>query len=142
MPSVALPTAGIVHEYRDCEALFSFYEDGLKGLIRDMVLVSDSRPPMHKPTAEEIKQEFLDSGLPERIMTQYAQSPDARFLAHTGNTTHEAFIEMAAEVIYQSVVEMMNSLFLRLVYEVRKQRWSWIGNDLVVSMRILERPQR
>lgn len=140
MITVVLPTAGIVSEHKSFEALFSFYEEGLHGLIRDMVMLSDQNPPKSKRTCEAIKRELHDSGLFDKIMRDYSHSPEACFLRHAGDLNHEQFVEVAVEVIYQSVVEMMNTLFLRTVYEVCKQRWGWIGDDLIAKMTVLEKP--
>lgn len=138
MIAVVLPTAGLVREYADFDQLFSFYEDGLRGLIRDMVLLSDLHAPTEQTSAAEYVRELASDGLVEKVLREYSDSPDARFLFHTSSRTREIEVEIAVEMIYQSVMEMMNALLMRAVYEVCKQKWSWLGNDLIAHLTVLE----
>lgn len=140
MVYVALPTTDIVRNFREFERLFTFYEEGIKGVVKDTVLLSSawilSRTSNMQPHARPI----IADGLLDKIMRDYANSGEALMQRLSENTSSESYIELIAELIDRAVGEMMYALFLSTVYDVSKTEWRWIGDDLVAKMKIYDRP--
>lgn len=144
MPKVILPTGDLLRNYRALEPMFSFYspgageEGGLRGLVRDMVLTADEAtgPPPHFQAV--FKKAIQDSGVLEKVMRDYADSPEGRFVFHTGRGHESSQVEMTAEALYEAVLEMMSAIFMRAVYEISKQDWQWLGDDLVATVKLLD----
>lgn len=159
---VALPTTDIVRNFKEFDRLFSFYEGGIKGVVRDTVLLSAAwvldhpswifdreimRYPglvAHYDTKHPITTAYpvIADGLLEKIMRDYANSPEAMMQRFSENTSSENYVEIVAEMIDRAVGEMMNTLFRSSVYDICKTEWQWIGDDLVAKIKIYNRPQR
>jgi hypothetical protein len=138
MPKVVLPTAEILKTFKDFEHLFDFYEDGLKGVVRDMVFTADTFQAQPDRVRDAFKQALQNSGLIEKIMRDYSMSPEAQFHFHVGSHTQESAVEIAAQCIYVVVLQTMSNLFMRAVYEISKQEWDWVGQDLIASVQVLD----
>lgn len=138
MPKVVLPTADLLKDFAHLERMFDFYEDGLRGLVRDMVLTADAVDTPSSRVEDAFKQALQNTGLIEKVMRDYAHSADARFNFLTGTGSEQIEVEIAVEHIYQIVLEMMAQLFRRAVYEICKQEWQWLGDDLVAKVDVLD----
>lgn len=132
-----LPTASIVREFREYNRLFSFYEDDIKGIIRDTILVSSAW--MQKDYSRyhhEIHRPLMADDLMEKIIRDYHNSGEALMQRLSENTSSETYIQRIVEQINRQVGDMMMTLFLNYVYDVSKTEWQWIGDDLVVKITI------
>lgn len=129
MLKLLLPTSDIFLSHKHFEPLLYFYEDGVRGLVRDTVLLS-SQP---LPGSEDVQ------ALRERLVAEYDRCANARFLENSMRRHEYAsfLVEMAAEEIDYRVAEMMWQFLRGRVYEVCKTRWKWVGADLVATIQIL-----
>ena len=134
-----LPTAEIVRNFKEYEPLFSFYDEGLRGLVRDMVMLSDMHAAPEETRSTGFKRELGSDGLLEKVLRDYGHSLDAMFAHHIGVPNKAPFVGALVELIYQHVVEMMSAYFRREPYEVCKQQWEWLGSDVIVGISFLER---
>lgn len=142
MVYVALPTRDIVRHFKDFERLFSFYEEGIKGLVRDTVLLSSAWVLGRNISIQPYSPHpVVADGLLEKVMRDYASSSEAMMQRLSENTSAEAYVELVTEMIDRAVGEMMYTLFVSSVYDVSKTEYSWVGDDLVIKMRIYERPR-
>lgn len=138
MPIVILPTAEIITRFKGFEELFCFYDDGLKGIVRDSVLTSqayDLVERYHKPKGHRSKCIIEVSGLLDKILRDYHNSADAMFLFRIENTNAATYVEEAAIQIDTAVNEMMRVLFARIVYDMNMDGYTWLGDDLMTTVR-------
>jgi hypothetical protein len=133
-----LPTADIVREYQDFDPLFVFYEDGIRGVIRDSILLSEGWSV--KPTRYREVQSWRDTRTRflEKVLRDYSNSPEAVLTRLLENTSAEMYVELVTEDIMRRVMGMMHDVFRHLVYDVSKAEWKWIGNDLATRIRIYD----
>lgn len=140
MSLVILPTSDILREYQHFETAFdSFHHEGLKGAVRNMVVMSDDLGVGHRPYAE-ICDDILSrkNDLIELIVNEYLNTPEAQFWLHTKGYSNQMQIEAMAQALYQSVVEMMTCFFARKVFDINKQQTEWVGDDLLIEVTDLE----
>ena len=135
MSQVILPTTEIIREVWRFDELFSFYDDGIRGVVRDNVLHSDltviseiSELPVMKTSYWSIQK------LNERIVFEYRNSPRTLNLFYNENTCGDTYVELIAEWVSVMVFEMLKTLFVRSDLDIMTRDWYWIGNDLVVTM--------
>lgn len=133
MIKILLPTAEIIRDHGRHEGFFNFYEEGLRGVVRDMVLMSDDSI---FSTSIPQRQLNVSEGLIQKILREYQNSPEAVMQRYLENTTYESYVELIAEMIADSVHDMMRSIFVSAVYDVSKTEWDWLGNDLITRIRI------
>jgi hypothetical protein len=144
VPKVIFPTGELLQEFKFLEDMFAFYDGGLKGLVRDMVLTADfaDTPDIHALLGTGIEEAFhralKSTGLIEKVMRDYVHSPDARLAFVLGDNHAEHAVEIAAEALYQRIFELVNHLFMRTIYEISKQYISWDGDDLITHVDVLE----
>lgn len=147
MLQVILPTSELLRDHQELEQMFAFYPGdenepgGLRALIRDMVLVAadENQEQLKKAVHGAFRQAIQSNPLIEKVMRDYAMSDDARIMFHMGSgTSHESSVEINAELLYQRVLDMMSRIFMRAVYEVSKQEWQWVGDDLVATVNVLD----
>jgi hypothetical protein len=121
--SFILPTGNILNEYKKYENLFSFYHDGLRGIIRDLILAHD-------------KKVTIMEDIIEKIIWEYNNSPDASFRRATDSTNNrdEIMIEIIAELISFAVIEMMDAIFMGKQIDVIEKSHRWVENDLIIIL--------
>ena len=136
MPIVILPTAEIITRFKGFEELFGFYDDGLKGVIRDTILTSQAYDLVKRryPTGHKNKCIIMASGLMDKILRDYHNSADAMFLHRIENTNAATYVEEAAILIDQAVHEMMRVLFAKIVYDMCMDGSVWLGDDLMTKV--------
>jgi hypothetical protein len=129
MLKVILPTIDLCQEFENFELLMSFYEGGLRGVIRDLILVNENYQYNFK---------YQDEDLIDKIVRDYKNSPDAVISYISENTDKSEFIYLASLAINRSVTNMMAAIFQRTVFDICKERWRWIGDDLCIHIEVLE----
>jgi hypothetical protein len=132
-----LPIAEILREYFLLEHVFDFYEEGLRGLVRDHVLIStsivcdihedDMEDDDADPLVNKIVQAYRMNNLGYR--NDYYNNNDERRLASALHRSRE---------IRLMINRLMYVLFRGSVYNIHPQRFQWLGNDLVVHMDLWE----
>lgn len=136
-----LPTKDIIQQYNDLDHLFTFYEGGVRAIIRDTILLSSAwklelfSERYHLP---DNTKPLTAKGMMDNVMREYSNSEDAIFQRFSENTTKETFVQIAVENIDYTVSEMMFALFKRQIYTVVKRDWQWFGNDLIVKINTYE----
>lgn len=142
MRKLIVPTSDLVREFWHCEPLLCFYNEGVRGLIRDTVLLSSSVPADSYSLHRRRKDAPLFSdGLLDHVMGEFERSLDLRFLENMLPRRAESAcfaVEAAVEAIDEAVARMMRQFMQREVYEICKTRWKWIGYDLLVIVQVLD----
>lgn len=134
MSLVILPTTEIIQEVGQFDELFSFYDDGIRGVVRDNVLHSDLSEISELPVMRTPSNPYWIQKLNERIVFEYCNSPRALNLYYTENTCEDMYVELIAEWVNVLVFEMLKTLFVRSDLDILTRDWYWIGNDLVVKI--------
>lgn len=139
MAKFILPTNDILRELEHLEHMFVFYEGGIRGVIKDTVLLSNAWELTHYSSAKHDGiRPITAHGLVDKIIRDYENSPNAIFLHYSENTRGSVHVELASELIDNAVSDMMSLIFKHLVYDVCKTQWEWIGNDLLTNISIYE----
>lgn len=138
MAKVILPTSELLSFLTTFQELFSFYEDGLRGLVRDCVLLSDSVTQYDRLSIREFSPAQIDPDFAKKVMREYEESPSAMFLRMTENTNSYHAAEMALEYIHDAVVDMVKSTFGPAVFDISKGWHHWHCNDLVIEVVFLD----
>lgn len=125
-----LPTGDLVRQFRDYERLFVFYQDGVKGIIRDTIVLSDDGSYLPKREQCASGNRFLI----ERIVRLYENSAEALCAFHQENTTAVDSVEVAVTEIHTAVAEMLQWLLAKHEYYVCRHQHQWLGNDLLVTI--------
>lgn len=122
---IILPTADIVQDCQEFEPVFCFYNNGIKGLVRDIVDLAAS------PHYDDEIAAFKDM-----VMSEYDQSINRRYLENTHQGMAQDFmIEMVIEQIAHGVQELFQQFFKQMIYRVDNTE-KWLGNDLLTTVRI------
>ena len=129
IPRFILPTAEIIRDNRRNDWLLEFYDEGIKGLVRDTVL---------NQRAEDAPV-FCDAGgevaLLETVIQQYESSLQYRFLENTlAHCYPTSRVEMAVIGVAEDVAQMMRGFFAGYAYDVCKSNWQWLEDDLIVTI--------
>ena len=132
MRMVIIPTAEIISEFRHMDPVFCFYEDGVRGVVKDMVL---------RNTAGD------DTGVVEQtllndIVAMYEHSLHVRYLENTLRITDPViYIELFVAGLQETVSELLRQLFASVLsdHQWDSSEWGWIGNDLIVRMTPFEK---
>lgn len=132
MALYVLPTGEIIREFKNFEEMFSFYEEGIKGVVRDMVLLSDDITPGDPKSS-------TTQGLLDKILREYMNSPEAVIQHLLENTSAANFVEFISEALKMMVQDMMRRLFTNALYEISKTEWQWIASDLVIKVQLIDR---
>lgn len=137
-PRFILPTSDIIREFRQEDWLFGFYDEGVKGLVRDTVLA-------HQAHRTEVvcdgSGDSVQARLLEHVIRQYENSLEFRFLENTLGHCHPAsMVEMVVLCIDHAVSVMMREFFAGLTYDVCKSHWQWLENDLIVNLLLKDQP--
>lgn len=150
MIQIILPTGELLHDYKYLEEMFAFYQSegqetsGLKALVRDMVLLADQDGLIVQKDNGRVRNAFKHAlrthPLVEKVMRDYANSAEARFLFRIDDGKDQSSnVESNVEILYERVLDMMSAIFMRTVYEVSKQEWEWVGDDLVTTVQIIDK---
>ncbi len=129
-----LPVSEALKEFALSEYLLTFYEDGLRGLIRDHVLVSTAIVCgidffEHEATVED--------PLSKKITDSYTSSLFYRHDQEMGVSERNLNDALAAsERIRRWINGMMYAILLNDVYSVQEQYFQWFGDDLIVRLDI------
>ena len=128
-----LPISEALKEFQLMEFSLVFYDEGLRGLIRDHVLVSNARMSDIDFYATTDDADPLE----KKVVDQYHNSSYYRHDVEMGNdnlTLNAAL--MASKRIRKWVNGMMYAAFVHDVYSVHEQHYRWFGNDLIVKIDI------
>lgn len=143
MRRLIVPTSDLVREFWHCEPLLCFYDEGVRGLIRDTVLLNCGVPAgsfsLHRRRKEP---PLFSDGLLDHVLGEFERSLEVRFLENTLPQRAESAsfaVEAVVEAIDEAVARMMREFLLRDIYEICKTRWQWIGYDLLVMVQVLDR---
>lgn len=129
-----LPVSEALKEFALSEYLLTFYEDGLRGLIRDHVLVSTAIICGIDFFESELE---VEDPLSKKIVDAYTESLYYRHDQEMGTSDRNLNAALAAsERIRRWVNGMMYATFLNDVYSVQEQYFQWFGDDLIVRLDI------
>lgn len=140
MLRVVLPTADIVREFRGYEPIFCFYEDGIRGVVRDSVLLSNG---MYEHELDECisHQSSLIETFINRVVEEYENSIHRRYIENTyAKNSPSITLELVVAQINSMVNTMTRALFMLRAYEICKSRWQWVGDDLIAVVQFLDDP--
>lgn len=137
MAKVILPTSEVLGFLSHFQELFSFYEDGLRGLVRDCVLLSDG-VGSQRVSMREFGSSVIDPDFASKVMREYAQSPSAMFLSVINNSGAYHSAEMALEYVHDLVIDMVKATFGPAVYDISKTWHHWHSDDLVIEVVFLD----
>jgi len=132
---VILPTTEIIQAHRRSNWLLGFYDEGIKGLVRDTVLhQSHHNAPFFCEAGGEVT-------LLEDVVRQYENSMEYRFIENTLNHCYPTSqVEMVVTSVADDVAQMMRDFFAGHAYDVCKSRWQWLEDDLIVTMHFQDAP--
>lgn len=122
-----LPLAEFVTEFKHLEPVLCFYDNGLKGLIKEIVL---------RNTAADASGQRSEA-LVKEIVTSYEHSMHVRYMENTLKVTDPSiYIELFVIQLDELLAELLLLLFSQ---SLQTHRWdyndsAWIGNDLLVRM--------
>lgn len=123
-----LPTAEIIWEHRQWEPLFCFYDEGVRGIVRDLVLLQNHQRDDLPPVYEQLWAQVEDA---------YERSLNVRYLENTlGQITPLVYIETAVAELDAMVTAMLAVLFGRKTYRVAHDPvdYRWVGDDLLTAI--------
>lgn len=126
---IVLPTFGLYAAHLDKEPLFSFREEGVLGVIRDLVLLSggpESRG--HRFSAYE---DFV-----QQLLFEYENNVELRLCENSlRKSDYSGFaLELSCEQLEVAVQEMMRLMFRDVLFDICKTRWQWLGADLLTTV--------
>lgn len=139
MLKLILPTTEIYRAHRHYEPILCFYEDGVRGLIRDTVLLCNPTPTLKQD--EDERSDDLRALL-DKVLGEYESSVDRAMLENMFRRQDYAswLVEMCVCSIEEQVNRLMREfmqVFLRDdAFELCKSRCSWLGADLLVRVEI------
>jgi hypothetical protein len=132
--TLILPTAEIVTEFREYESTLFFFEDGLKGVVKDLVLsntVSD-------PTGMALRM------LTAQVVSNYENSLHVRYMENTlGTISPSIYIELIVEQLEIAVSAMLRQILRDMLptYRWDHRQHRWLGNDLIANLILNETRQ-
>lgn len=128
MRKFILPAGEIILSLRDFEPLLCFRDEGVRGVVRDLVLLS-SCP---KTREEEYAQYFNE------LIDQYEQSVHLRWMENTFRHSEYAsyLVERLLDQADLAVYEMVRQYFTGLDYEVDRKDCEWLGLDLITVIHV------
>ncbi len=123
-----LPTAEIVQRYQKFNDLFRFYDEGVRGLIRDIILTTDITDPKIN--------NGLDSDIYAKVVWDYEHCPEYRNLEMSyPNDQASVTIEFIFLAMHYDIQVMLTSVFVNNLYDLSAQEYDWVGNDLIAKVR-------
>lgn len=142
---VILDTGDIVRRYSAYDPLFSFYENGIKDVVKEAALVSGKHKPSYR--GDFSSDVYWDASLAGRITRDWERAVDIA-LDHSPQSTRDYLqgqnkmdrevIQIVVEQIEEEVNEMLNFLTDASCYRVEEvdplTTVEWLGNDLVVDV--------
>jgi hypothetical protein len=121
-----LPTFEILQDFQESEQLFNFYNDGMKGVVRDLIVHWEGGGSISDSTH-----------ITEKILRDYSNSPEATISRFTDRIDMEAYVELITSLLDIAVGEMLNALFPKITYDISNNEHSWIGDDLIIKLRVI-----
>lgn len=128
MRKFILPTAEIFFEFRHFEPILYFRDEGLRGVIRDLVLL-----PSCPKTREEEFEQFRSS-----VLEEYDRSVDVRTMENMFSRREYAswLVELMLDMADLAVFQMISQYFDGLDYEVDRKDCQWLGVDLIALIHV------
>lgn len=120
--AIILPTGQIVEQLSAFEKLFSFYHEGVKGIIKCCVLFQEKENDL----IFEIIRAYEDSAEYKMKELSYPNCQD------------EFTIEAMVLLIQRLIGQMFTRLFYGQQLLLSQKEFQWLGNDLVISGTLLE----
>jgi hypothetical protein len=129
MQKFILPTADLVDRFKDYEYFLVFYEDGIRGLIRDLV----QRQAGYLQYEQELTntKELFD--FVDRRIFLYDNSPEAICSQYNENINWNGILIVLIETLDTLIKETLLGFFNKSNYIICKHSYEWVGNDLVIS---------
>ncbi len=136
IPRFILPTSEIIRTFKAKEELFEFYEEGIRGLVRDIVM---------RPRAFDTvqicdgvgynKDAMILEELVAQVVSQYENSLHYRYIENTRAHIHPScLVEVVVLCVEDAVSQMLRGFFAGFAYDVCKSNWQWLEDDLVVTI--------
>jgi hypothetical protein len=145
---VILATDEIVRRYMTYDSLFSFYEDGVKEVVKQAVLDSGRRKP-YRLDDRESEVHWMQS-LAGRVIREWEHELDKHFNLDDSLQDHEMndlkryrterdVIQLVVEQIEEDVDRLIQTFTGERRYRVRRLdplmgHGEWLQNDLVVEI--------
>lgn len=124
-----LPTGNVFNMCERYENLFSFYDNGLQGLIKDVVLVVDGIP--RKTGRKECPHV---SDLKNKILSNYQNSSLGVMAYITENTSHDAYLDIAIDDVMEMINEMLFDHFRGKYLRICNENIKWLQKDLMIDL--------
>lgn len=134
MALVILPTSEIIRDLESFDEMFSFYDNGIRGIVRDNVLQSDLSHISEVPVLRTNAIPHWIQKLNDRIVFEYTNSHQAIRQHYLENTSDTLYVELVAEYVNALVFEMLKTLFVQSHLDIQTTGWRWIGNDLLIRV--------
>lgn len=131
MLAIILPTTPIVKGFSQYENLFCFYDDGVKGVVKDHVLVSRS---CLVSFYEDIQKTDKSVRLMDEIIQKYETSLHRQYMENTYNGCKP--IHMLEDIINEIEREVNNMMYLYFFehpYSIERGV-KWVGDDLIIKI--------
>lgn len=131
---VVLPTSTLVDALAAEQGYFEFYQEGVRGVIKDMVLNADlSKLPSYENCGGFVSS-VLTKEISESILNQYWNSPYAVRLFVDGRTDDSAIISIILDYLDECLAEMFRISLKHVDKEISNKYSSWVGNNLVIKL--------
>lgn len=126
-----LPIAEALKEFELFEYILDFYDEGLRGLIRDHIFVSNARIC----DLDDHESSFDEDPLQKKIIEAYMHSIGYRHDVEMGIATKKLNAALSASHRIRKWVDgMMYTAFMNDVYSVHEQYYRWFGRDIIVQI--------
>jgi hypothetical protein len=137
MSAYLLPTAEILRQVKQFDSVFSFYENGIKGVISNTVTMSAGYLFLDYLQNKKIGIKHpAFSPLKESILQQYSLSNEARLADYSCYPDNSLLIEVVVDLIEEAVNSMMYGIFMKEIYDVSIEQSKWFGSDLIAIIKI------
>lgn len=131
---VVLPTSNLIDFLAYEQDYFEFYQEGVRGVIKEMVLNSDlSKLPLYQ-NGNGCINSVLTKNISEDILNQYWNSPYAVRLFVDGRTDDSTMISLILDYIDECLAEMLSISLKQVNKDISHSYFSWVGNNLVIRL--------
>lgn len=127
---VVLPTLEAFQLFGSEDYRVVFYADGIEGLIRDHILITDPSMTDYACEDDPLKQAIIDSYMNSLIFKQ-------EDIAGRTDINISSALELSGEV-RRWVNAMMRDIYPLEFYRIHEQYWAWLGYDIHIRIDVME----
>lgn len=140
---VILPVAPIVEEFSTYDSTFWFYENGIKSIIHDLMVMdryqtvdSDRLLPIKSTEHPYIKSAITPPYLKHNVVLDYEQAIDELDRNNCSRFDHQNdvnLIQIVVQMLEDEILKMLHQVFgnARKIELDRRYKPRWIGDDFV-----------